>query len=93
MNLTPDRLVTIAMTNPINVQLAEQLPSLGLSQCMLTAGCLFQAVWNLQSDLPPESGVKDYDIFDFDTDLSWEAESDGIVRTRQFFAQAFCRYP
>ena len=29
--------------------------------------------------------MKDYDIFDFDTDLSWEAESDGIVRTRQLF--------
>ena len=85
MNLTPDRLVTIAMTNPINVQLAEQLPSLGLSQCMLTAGCLFQAVWNLQSYLPPESGVKDYDIFYFDTDLSWEAENDVIVRTQQLF--------
>lgn len=85
MNLTPERLVTIAMTNPINAQIAERLPSLGLSQCMLTAGCLFQAVWNHHSDLPPESGVKDYDIFYFDTDLSWEAENDVIVRTRQLF--------
>ena len=49
------------MTNPINVQIAERLPSLGLSQCMLTAGCLFQAVWNHHSHLPPEPGVKDYD--------------------------------
>ena len=93
VKLTPERLVTIAMTNPINAQIVGRLPSLGLSQCMLTAGCLFQAVWNLQSNLPPESDVKDYDIFYFDTDLSWEAESDGIVRTRQLFAQAFCRYP
>ena len=85
MTLTPERLVTIAMTNPINAQIAEQLPSLGLTQCMLTAGCLFQAVWNQHSDLPPESGVKDYDIFYFDTDLSWEAENDVIVRTRQLF--------
>ena len=29
--------------------------------------------------------MKDYDIFYFDTDLSWEAESDGIVRTWQLF--------
>lgn len=83
MNLTPERLVTIAMTNLINAQITERLPSLGLSQCMLTAGCLFQAVWNHHSNLPPESGVKDYDIFYFDTDLSWEAENDVIVRTRQ----------
>ena len=61
VNLTPKCLVTIAMTNPINVQIAERLPSLGLSQCMLTAGCLFQAVWNHHSHLPPEPGVKDYD--------------------------------
>ena len=61
VKLTPERLVTIAMTNPINVQIAERLPSLGLSQCMLTAGCLFQAVWNHHSHLPPEPGVKDYD--------------------------------
>lgn len=85
VNLTPECLVTIAMTNPINVQIAERLPSLGLSQCMLTAGCLFQAVWNHQSDLPPESGVKDYDIFYFDTDVSWEAENDVILRTQQLF--------
>ena len=85
MKLTPERLVTIAMTNPINAQIAERLPSLGLSQCMLTAGCLFQAVWNHHSSLPPESGVKDYDIFYFDTDLSWEAENDVILRTRQLF--------
>ena len=85
MNLTPERLVTIAMTNPINAQITERLPSLGLRQCMLTAGCLFQAVWNHQANLPPESGVKDYDIFYFDTDLSWEAENDVILRTRQLF--------
>ncbi len=82
MSLTPERLVTIAMTNPINVQIAERLLSLGLCQCMLTAGYLFQAVWNHQSNLPPESSVKDYDIFYFDTDLSWEAENDAIVRTQ-----------
>ena len=44
MQLTPETLVDIAMTNPVNVQIVSRLPSLGLSQCMLTAGCLFQAV-------------------------------------------------
>lgn len=57
------KLVTIAMSNPVNVQIAARLPSLGLSQCMLTAGCLFQAVWNHHSNLPPATGVKDYDVF------------------------------
>ena len=85
MKLTPESLVTIAMSNPVNVQIAARLPSLGLSQCMLTAGCLFQAVWNHHSNLPPAAGVKDYDVFYFDTDLSREAENEVINETRHLF--------
>ncbi|NWD69445.1 nucleotidyltransferase family protein [Pseudomonas gingeri] len=85
MTLTAERLISLAMTNPVNAQIASRLPSLGLSQCMLTAGCLFQAVWNQHSDLPPEWGVKDYDVFYFDDDLSWEAEDEVIQATRSLF--------
>lgn len=85
MKLTPESLVTIAMSNPVNVQIPARLPSLGLSQCMLTAGCLFQAVWNHHSNLPPATGVKEYDVFYFDTDLSWEAENEVINETRHLF--------
>jgi len=85
VKLTHESLVKIAMNTPVNVQSSERLPLWGLNQCMLTAGCLFQAVWNHHSNLPPASGVKDYDIFYFDTDLSWEAENGVIVRTRQLF--------
>ena len=74
MTLTAESLIRIAMTNPVNAQIYTRLPELGLNQCMLTAGCLFQAVWNHQSQRPPEWGVKDYDVFYFDDDLSWEAE-------------------
>ncbi|WP_223481186.1 MULTISPECIES: hypothetical protein [unclassified Pseudomonas] len=49
MTLTTHTLIEIAMTNPANAEIARRLPALGLSQCMLTAGCLFQAVWNHQS--------------------------------------------
>ena len=47
MTLTVDGLLSIAMSNPINAAIAARLPTLRLNQCMLTAGCLFQAVWNL----------------------------------------------
>jgi hypothetical protein len=68
------------MTNPINRDLLRRLPRLGLEQCHLTAGCLFQTVWNGLSGQPPEWGIKDYDIFYFDDrDLSWEAE-DRVIR-------------
>ncbi|MFK8332662.1 nucleotidyltransferase family protein [Pseudomonas sp. BJa5] len=85
MTMTVETLVSIAMTNPINRELAIRLPALGLDQCLLTAGCLFQAVWNHQAQLPPGWGVKDYDVFYFDPDLSWEAEDDVIRRARQLF--------
>ncbi|YCI11360.1 hypothetical protein M1E16_08015 [Pseudomonas sp. Z2-11] len=56
MTLTVESLVRIAMTNPINAQITARLPSLGLDQCMLTAGCLFQAVWNHQTQQAPPAG-------------------------------------
>ncbi|MFI9388374.1 nucleotidyltransferase family protein [Kutzneria sp. NPDC052558] len=41
----------------------------------LTAGCVFQTVWNVVTGRPPAEGIKDYDLFYFDdTDLSPEAE-------------------
>ena len=85
MTLTAESLVRIAMTNPINAQIYTRLPELGLNQCMLTAGCLFQAVWNHQSQRPPEWGVKDYDVFYFDDDLSWDAENEVIQSARHLF--------
>lgn len=85
MTLTVDTLVSIAMTNPINLELATRLPALGLDQCLLTAGCLFQAVWNHRAQWPVDRGVKDYDVFYFDPDLSWEAEDDVIRRARHLF--------
>ena len=82
MTLTVDTLLELAMANPINAQLTARLPDLGVQQCMLTAGCLFQAVWNHQANLPAAQGVKDYDVFYFDEDLSYEAE-DAVIRAAQ----------
>lgn len=66
--------------NPLNSILLERLRRLGLKDCHLVAGCLFQAVWNRQSGWEADRGVNDYDIFYFDdADLSWEAE-DRVVR-------------
>ena len=52
MNLTPEHFVSLAMGNPINAELMARLPKLGVEQCLLTAGSLFQAVWNHRSNLP-----------------------------------------
>ncbi|WP_095101627.1 nucleotidyltransferase family protein [Pseudomonas sp. Irchel 3A5] len=85
MTLTANRLTDIAMSNPLNAEIVARLPSLGLSQCMLTAGCIFQAVWNQQSSQPPAWGVNDYDVFYFDEDLSWEAEDEVIKAATSLF--------
>jgi uncharacterized protein len=78
--MTPEKFVDIAMSNPANVELLSRLPSLRLSEGYLTAGCLFQPVWNRASGWPIDRGIKDYDVFYFDAhDLSWEAE-DSIIR-------------
>ena len=68
MALTTENFLNIAMKNTINAEIAFRLPQLGLDQCMLTAGCLFQTIWNHQSQLPLTWGIKDYDVFYFDED-------------------------
>ena len=68
------------LSNPFNKELLPRLAEIGLCQCYLTAGCLFQTIWNQMSNKAPEWGIKDYDVFYFDgDDLSWEAE-DRVIR-------------
>ncbi len=82
--MKPARLLELARANPVNAALLEVLPGLGLRQGHLTAGCLFQEVWNHQAGHPPGWGIRDYDVFYFDDrDLSFEAEDTVIRRVRQ----------
>lgn len=70
----------LVLQNPFNEKLLGRLASMGLRECHLTAGCLFQTVWNQISGRDPAWGIKDYDIFYFDDqDLSWDAE-DRVIR-------------
>jgi uncharacterized protein len=73
--MTESELLQIVFRNPANAALLERLRVLCLPQAHLTAGCLFQAVWNLLSGRSPDWGLHDYDIFYFDDrDLSSQAE-------------------
>lgn len=69
---------TAVFANPFNGVLIERLQTLRLGDCHLTAGCLFQTVWNQLSGKSPDWGIKDYDVFYFDKDLSWEAEDRAV---------------
>ena len=85
MVLTTEKFLNITLENVINIELVSRLPQLGLDQCMITAGCLFQTIWNHQSKLPLTWGIKDYDVFYFDKDLSFEAENKIINSAQELF--------
>ena len=77
--MTDDDFIAAALANSFNNELSRRLQAIGLNECYLTAGCLFQAVWNQVSGNSPEWGVKDYDVSYYDdTDLSWDAEDRAI---------------
>ena len=84
MNLQASQTLDFASAvraNRINAELLRRLPRLGLPDCWLVAGCLFQTVWNLKSGRQPEEQILDYDVFYYDdSDLSYEAEDAQIKR-------------
>lgn len=83
----PARLVAWAFENRVNGEILRRLPTLGLPQAHLAAGCLYQAAWNRLSGRPADAAIKDYDIFYYDDrDLSWAAEDAAIRRAESAFA-------
>ncbi len=66
--------IDFALRNPHNRAILERIPALGLEDVWLVAGAVFETVWNIRADRPPDENIADYDIFYFDEDLSWEAE-------------------
>ncbi|MBV9905394.1 MAG: nucleotidyltransferase family protein [Alphaproteobacteria bacterium] len=77
--------VAAALTNPNNHAILERLPQLGAPDVWLVSGAIFQTVWNVRTGRPPTYGIKDYDIFYFDPDPSWEAEDAVIKRADALF--------
>jgi uncharacterized protein len=62
------------------VRILDAARGLNLPQWRIVAGCLYQTVWNVLTNKPARTGIKDYDLIYFDDrDLSWEAE-DQVVR-------------
>jgi hypothetical protein len=72
------RFVEAVLQNRANQIILERLPGLGLADAWLVSGSVFQTVWNVLTGRAPDYGIKDYDIFYFDADTSWEAE-DAII--------------
>lgn len=73
-----DRFLALALKNPVNVAIIEQLHRLALPDAWLVSGCLVQTAWNVLTGRPVDHGIADYDVFYFDPDTSWEAE-DAVI--------------
>jgi len=72
-------LIEAVIRNRANQILPERLREFGLADAWLVSGSVFQTAWNVLTGRAANYGIKDYDIFYFDADTSWEAE-DAILR-------------
>ncbi len=81
-----ERFLGIVLADPTVRAVLDRAPELGLADWWLTAGVLFQSVWNALTGRPPGSGVRDADLFYFDPDTSWDAEDAVIRRGAALFA-------
>ncbi|RZB13434.1 nucleotidyltransferase family protein [Streptomyces sp. F001] len=82
-----DGLRSVLSQNEVLTDVLTRAATMELPGWYVTAGCLFQTVWNVVTDRPPTNGIKDYDIFYFDrADLSWEAEDAVIKAGQEVFA-------
>jgi hypothetical protein len=80
-------LKSVLARNEMLLEVLERAAALDLPGWYLTAGCVFQTVWNVVTGQSPSSGIKDYDLFYFDDgDLSWQAEDRVIDAARGRFA-------
>ncbi|MFE1308438.1 nucleotidyltransferase family protein [Streptomyces sp. NPDC058755] len=80
-------LKSVLSRNEVLLEVLDRTASMALPGWYVTAGCLFQTIWNVVTDRLPTSGIKDYDVFYFDNgDLSWEAEDAVIKAGEEVFA-------
>ncbi|MEW1931156.1 nucleotidyltransferase family protein [Rhodococcus sp. NPDC079359] len=81
-----DEFVSVVRSNPAVAEILGRAPQLGLPGWYLTAGGLFQTVWNHLDGRDLRAGIRDYDFFYFDdSDLSYDAENEVIERAASVF--------
>ncbi|KAI5468142.1 hypothetical protein BGZ63DRAFT_419778 [Mariannaea sp. PMI_226] len=80
-------LIETLSSNPTLLLVLSRTATLKLPNWYLAGGALSQTIWNSVSSLPPETGIRDYDLVYFDdTDTSWEAEDAVIQAGKELFA-------
>jgi hypothetical protein len=71
-----------ALRNPVHETIADELLHAALPDAWIVSGCLVQTAWNVLTMRTVDYGIDDYDIFYFDSDISWQAE-DAVIRQLQ----------
>ena len=66
--MAEEEFVATVSQNPVVSGILSRLEELAAPDPWLTAGCLSQTYWNLQTGRPPTQGIRDYDLFYFDED-------------------------
>src|SRR5438874_5544292 len=79
LTMNRDEFLALALRNPVNVTIIDELARLALPDAWLVSGSLVQTAWNALTGRPLDHGIADYDVFYFDADTSWEAE-DAVIR-------------
>ena len=83
--MTEAEFVAAVLRNPVNAAILARLDELDVDDAWLVSGALFQTVWNGITGRAPEHGIRDYDLFYFDPETSWDAENAVIARARDVF--------
>jgi len=87
-----DRFLELVLRNPVNRALLDRGSCLGVADWWLTAGAVFQTVWNCLDGRDPGAGISDYDLFYFDAaDRTWEGEDAVISRAAMVFSDVNAR--
>lgn len=81
-------LKTIIRNHPHLMAALNALRDADLPDPWLVSGAIYCNVWNHLTGRPADYGVKDYDVFYFDPDTSYQAEDRVIQRLTPLFAAA-----
>lgn len=79
----------IIRTEPLLMQVLENLREMALNDWLLVSGAIYNTVWNRLTGRPALTGIKDVDVTYFDDlDLSYEAEDAVIQRVAARFVDS-----
>lgn len=80
-------LIGVVTAEPTLMRVLDGMRVLGLPDCWLVSGAIYNTAWNVLTGRDSLQGVKDIDLFYHDaSDLSYEAEDREIRRASRHFA-------